>query len=494
MPFTTKFSSPSLPQTGTFIIAQAGRSLSPRTKALNTKMAGGLQRAIKAKGFKGEKGQSLTLIAPQGVKLDQIILLGLGKANELNSSDFENLGGQAIQKMGTQNGKLSLLIEGINNRKIPASEQAARIGLGAKLGAYRFEQYKAKEKRAKLTNSITILCDDMAGARRAYADYNALANGICLARDLVNEPANILFPKEFAKRARALSKLGVKVEVLSEAQMKKLGMGALLGVGQGSDRDSQLVVMQWMGGKKSEKPLAFIGKGVCFDTGGISLKPAGGMEEMKGDMGGAAAVTGLMHSLAARKAKVNVVGVLGLVENMPSHTAQRPGDIVTSMSGQTIEVLNTDAEGRLVLADALWYTQKRFKPKFMIDLATLTGAIIIALGQDFAGMFTDDDKLAQQLSDIGEVEKEPVWRMPLCDSFEKMINTPNADMKNIGGGRNAGSATAAHFLRRFTNKLPWVHLDIAGTAMGSPKNNISRSWASGYGVKLLDRFVKKYYE
>jgi leucyl aminopeptidase len=254
-----------------------------------------------------------------------------------------------------------------------------------------------------------------------------------------------------------------------------------------------MVVMQWQGAAKSKQPIAFVGKGVCFDTGGISIKPAGGMEDMKGDMGGAAAVTGLMHALASRKAKVNAVGILGLVENMPDGNAQRPGDIVTSMSGQTIEVLNTDAEGRLVLADALWYTQKRFKPKFMIDLATLTGAIMIALGQDYAGMFASDDKLAQQLAEVGEAEGEKVWRMPMNDNFDRMINTPNADMKNIGG-RYAGSSTAAQFLKRFTNDVPWVHLDIAGTAMGSPKSTTSRSWASGYGVRLLDRLVKAHYE
>jgi leucyl aminopeptidase len=251
--------------------------------------------------------------------------------------------------------------------------------------------------------------------------------------------------------------------------------------------------MQWNGAAKSKKPVAFVGKGVCFDTGGISIKPSAGMEDMKGDMGGAAAVTGLMHTLASRKAKVNVVGILGLVENMPDGKAQRPGDIVTSMSGQTIEVLNTDAEGRLVLADALWYTQKRFKPEFMIDLATLTGAIMVALGQEFAGMFTNSDELAERLTQVGNDEGEKVWRMPLSDTFDKMINTPNADMKNIGG-RYGGSSTAAQFLQRFTNDVPWVHLDIAGTAMGSPKNAISRTWASGYGVRLLDRLVKAYYE
>ena len=314
-----------------------------------------------------------------------------------------------------------------------------------------------------------------------------------LTRDLVNEPANTLHPGEFAKRAKALTRLGVKVEVLGEAQMKKLGMGSLLGVGHGSEHESKLIVMRWSGGKPGEKPVAFVGKGVCFDTGGISLKPAASMEDMKGDMGGAACVTGLMHALAARKAKANVVGVIGVVENMPDGKAQRPGDIVTSMSGQTIEVINTDAEGRLVLADALWYTQDRFKPKFMIDLATLTGAIMIALGKEYAGLFSNDDKLSKQLSEAGEAEGEKVWRMPMGEAYDKAIESRFADMKNVGG-RDGGSITAAQFLQRFVNKVPWAHLDIAGTAMASPQTATNQSWGSGWGVRILNRLVADHYE
>jgi leucyl aminopeptidase len=290
-----------------------------------------------------------------------------------------------------------------------------------------------------------------------------------------------------------LKKLGVAVEVLDVAAMKKLGMNALLGVGQGSVRDSRLVVMRWNGGKRGAEPVAFIGKGVCFDTGGISIKPAQGMEDMKGDMAGAACVVGLMHALAARKAKVNAVGAIGLVENMPDGNAQRPGDIVTTMSGQTIELINTDAEGRLVLADVLHYVNKRHTPKFMINLATLTGAIVVALGQEYAGMFANDDRLAERLSRAGNDTGERVWRMPLGAEYDKLIDSKFADMKNTGG-RGAGSITAAQLLARFVDKTPWAHLDIAGTALNSPQTDINKSWSSGWGVRLLDRLVEDHYE
>jgi len=311
----------------------------------------------------------------------------------------------------------------------------------------------------------------------------------------VSEPANVLYPADFAARVKALETLGLEVEILGEAEMMKLGMGSLLGVGQGSVRESQLVVIRWNGAKdKKAQPIAFIGKGVCFDTGGISLKPAENMEDMKWDMGGAGAVAGLMHVLAGRKAKVNVVGILGLVENMPDGNAQRPGDVVTSMSGQTIEVINTDAEGRLVLADALWYCQDRFKPKFMVDLATLTGAIIISLGNDYAGCFSNNDELAGNLLAASETEGEPLWRMPLPDGYNKQIDSVIADMKNTGG-RPGGSITAALFLKRFVNDLPWAHLDIASTAWKKPSTVPTiPEGATGYGVRLLNRMVQDKYE
>jgi len=344
-----------------------------------------------------------------------------------------------------------------------------------------------------MLSSATILTAAVAAAKTRYAALDAVATGVHLARDLVNEPANILHPESFASEIKKLSKLGLVIEVLDEKQMAKLGMGALLGVALGSSRKPRLCIMRWEGGKKGDQPVAFVGKGVTFDTGGISIKPSGGMEDMKGDMGGAACVTGLMAALAGRKAKVNAIGVVGLVENMPDGNAQRPGDVVTSMSKQTIAVLNTDAEGRLVLADALWYTQDRFKPKFMVDLATLTGAILVALGKEHAGLFSNDDKLSDQLAGAGQETRERVWRLPLAPEYDKLIDSDIADMKNIGG-RLAGSITAGQFLQRFVNDVPWAHLDVAGTAMDAVKSPINRSWGSGWGVRLLDRLVASHYE
>ena len=316
-----------------------------------------------------------------------------------------------------------------------------------------------------------------------------------LARDLVNEPANILGPAEFAQRAKELTKLGVQVELLGPKQLQKLGMNALLAVGQGSVKPSHVAVMQWKGaGAKAGDPIAIVGKGVTFDTGGISLKPAAGMEDMKGDMAGAACVVGLMHELAARKAKVNVVGIIGLVENMPGGNAQRPGDVVTAMSGQTIEVLNTDAEGRMVLADCLWYVQERFKPKAVVNLATLTGAVMVALGKEHAGIFSNNDDLANKLIAAGNATGEKLWRLPLGPKYDKMIDSKVADMKNTGG-KWGGSISAAQFLQRFIKEgTPWAHLDIAGTAMSSVDSEINRSWGSGFGVRLLDRLIADQYE
>jgi leucyl aminopeptidase len=374
-------------------------------------------------------------------------------------------------------------------------DQVADLVLGARLRAYTFDRYKTKRKDDDRPKKVEVnfACGNPAAAEKAWANATGIADGVVIARDLVNEPANVLYPAEFARRASSLAKLGVGVEVLDVAAMKKLGMGALLGVGQGSVHESKVVVMRWNGGKRGTAPVAFIGKGVCFDSGGISIKQAAGMEDMKGDMAGAACVVGLMHALAARKAKVNAVGAIGLVENMLDGKAQRPGDIVTTMSGQTIEVINTDAEGRLVLADVLHYVNKRFKPRFMINLATLTGAIIVALGQEYAGMFANDDKLVERLNKAGEATGERVWRMPLGPEYDKMIDSKFADMKNTGG-RWGGAITAAQLLQRFVDKTPWVHLDIAGTGMGSPQTEINKSWASGWGVRLLDRLVEDYYE
>ena len=351
--------------------------------------------------------------------------------------------------------------------------------------------YKRQNHKLSL---IEIVSNNHTKLNKDFKRYTSISDGVFYARDLVNEPSNVLFPKAYAQRIQKLRQHGLKIEVLGESKMKALKMHSLVGVGQGSQRESQLVIMHWNGNKvKKTKPICFVGKGVCFDSGGISIKPSNKMEEMIGDMGGSAAVVGAMLSLAKRKAKVNAIGIVGLVENMPDGKAQKPGDIIKSMSGQTIEIQNTDAEGRLVLADALWYAQKRFKPELMIDLATLTGAMVISLGSLIAGLFSNDDKLSSKLIDAGEESGDQVWRFPLNKSYDKLINSKFADMKNIGMG-GAGSITAAQFLQRFVNKVPWAHLDIAGTATGMPKTSTNTSWATGFGVHLLDTFVKKFYE
>ena len=378
-----------------------------------------------------------------------------------------------------------------------APDLAARAAFGVTLAAYRFDRYRTTEKPDKKPSVAAVIVEsaDTAAAQAAFAPLSALADGVIFTRDLVSEPANILYPAEFARRVKDLERLGLEVEILGEAEMEKLGMGSLLGVGQGSRRESQLAVIQWKGAADPDtQPIAFVGKGVCFDTGGISIKPADGMEDMKWDMGGAGAVAGLMHALAGRKAKVNAVGVLGLVENMPDGNAQRPGDVVKTLSGQTIEVVNTDAEGRLVLADALWYCQDRFKPKFMVDLATLTGAIIIALGKDYAGLFSNNDILSNHLEAAGRAENETLWRLPLPSAYEKQFDSPIADMSNVGG-RPAGSITAALILQNFVNGTPWAHLHIAGVAWRKPSHMPTvPEGASGFGVRLLNRMVADAYE
>jgi leucyl aminopeptidase len=456
-----------------------------------------VERAAKADGFKGKKTKALELIGPAGLKADRLIMLGVGKGRELKATDWLKLGGVAMGKIPASAKSAAVILDLADGK--PTAEAAADFALGMKLRAYRFDRYKTKkkkdddEKERTASADIVIAVQAAAAARKAWSEREAIGEGVVKARDLVNEPPNVLYPEEFARRAAELKKLGVGIQVLDVKAMKKLGMGALLGVGQGSAHESRTVIMRWNGGKKGEAPVAIIGKGVCFDTGGISIKPAASMEDMKGDMAGAACVVGLMHALAARKAKANVVGAIGLVENMPSGMAQRPGDIVKSMSGQTIEIINTDAEGRLVLADVLWYVKENFKPKWMIDLATLTGAILISLGQEYAGLFSNDDKLSKRLIEIGKETGERVWRMPLGPEFDKMIDSKFADIKNTGS-RYGGSITAAQFLQRFVDKTPWAHLDIAGTAMGVQPSEINQSWGPGWGVRLLDRLIAEHYE
>ncbi|OJF94466.1 leucyl aminopeptidase [Pararhizobium antarcticum] len=456
---------------------------------------GVLAKATRIAKFTGKSLRTLDVVAPHGSPADRILILGLGDGAGLSDHDWLKAGGAAASKVKSTE-KVTIFLDAPG--AVVSGKAAADFALGMELNAYSFDTYKTSKsdddhKPSVKPIRVTIVTGAVIAAKKAAIASQAIAEGVVLARNLVNEPANVLGPVEFAAKARELEKLGVEVEILTEREMKKLGMGALLGVAQGSVRPPRLAIMQWKGGKPKERPVAFIGKGVVFDSGGISIKPAAGMEDMKGDMGGAAAVTGLMHVLASRKAKANVIGMIGLVENMPDGNAQRPGDIVTSMSGQTIEVINTDAEGRLVLCDALWYCNDRFKPQFMINLATLTGAIMVALGSHHAGLFCNDDRLAGQLTAAGLTTQERLWRMPLGKEYDKMIDSKFADMKNTGG-RYAGSITAAQFLKRFVKETPWAHLDIAGTAMGSPNDEINQSWASGFGVRLLDELVRANYE
>ena len=489
------FSTFSAPKSGvTVVLASEGGKLSDDGAEIDKTVNGAISNAIKVADFKAEREKSLDIILPKGSGPERIIVMGVGKTDDLDEVAAEYVGGAIAAAAGeVQATGLTVSAALPGKSVIEAAAMSSRIASGMRLRTYSFTKYKSKPSKVKKLASVKILTAAVAATKSRYAALDALATGVHLARDLVNEPANILHPESFASEIKKLSKLGLVIEVLDEKQMTKLGMGALLGVALGSPRKPRLCIMRWEGGKKGDQPIAFVGKGVTFDTGGISIKPSAGMEDMKGDMGGAACVTGLMAALAGRKAKVNAIGVVGLVENMPDGNAQRPGDVVISMSKQTIAVLNTDAEGRLVLADALWYTQDRFKPKFMVNLATLTGAILVALGKEHAGLFSNDDKLSEQLAGVGQETRERVWRMPLTPEYDKLIDSDIADMKNIGG-RLAGSITAGQFLQRFVNDVPWAHLDVAGTAMDAVKSPINQSWGSGWGVRLLDRLVARHYE
>ncbi len=450
--------------------------------------------------FRGKKKQVFSLVAPPNLPCDRLLVLGEGTSGTEEDhppalTDWAAKGGLLLAQLEALRCEKAAII--LDDRKLDP-EQIAEFAAGLCLRRYSFDKYKTAEKDDKKPEppkKLTVILHvaDKPATDRALKRRMATVDGTLLARDLVNEPPNLLGPREFADVALSLKEIGIEVQILSAKDMEKLGMGSLLCVAQGSEKPALMAIMQWKGGKKGEKPLAFVGKGVCFDTGGISIKPAGSMEEMKGDMGGAAAVVGLMKSLSLRKCPLNVVGVIGLVENMPDGKATRPGDIVTAMSGTTIEIINTDAEGRLVLADALWYTQDRFKPEVMINLATLTGAILIALGRDYAGLFSNNDKLAKKLHDAGIASGEKVWRLPLSPAYDKLIESRFADIKNTGG-RLAGSITAAQFLQRFVNDVPWAHLDIAATGFGVPGSDINKSWASGFGVALLDQLVRDHYE
>ncbi len=443
------------------------------------------------KKFKGKLGETFVLVAPKETLYQRYILLGLGKEDTLKPLDIEEAGGKLSGAL------LSCQAEScvIDVKGLP-SYVGAHIGMGIKLANYKFTKYKTDKKSKEIKNlDVKIVSDDISDVQESFFPLKAEAEGIILARDLVNEPPNMLYPDSYAQIIKAeLKPLGVKVTILDEKKMLKMGMGGIIAVGQASVHQPRMVIMEWMGSaEKSDKPLGFVGKGVTFDTGGISIKPPTDMDLMKMDMGGSAAVVGLMKSLALRKAKTNVVGVVGLVENMPDGLAYRPGDIITSYSGKTVEVLNTDAEGRLVLMDALTHIQKEFDPKLVIDLATLTGAIMVALGFEYAGAFVNTDKLWEQLEEASKMSGDKLWRMPLDDVYRKEMESAIADLKNLGG-RYGGSCSAAGFLENFIDKgRSWSHLDIAGTAYINTAKPTSPKGGTGAGVRVLGQFVRENY-
>lgn len=469
-------------------------ALSGKAAKLDDSLPTILAKAIESAGFEGKIGQKLSLYNVSSYK--HVLLIGAGKEDSPHRAT--HLGAAINTALSKENEAVVLADEF-------SAEQVADIALGARLRAYRFDKYKTTQKadqKPKL-KKLKLLTTSPKEAEAAWKNAEAVAAGVEFTRDLVTEPANILYPAAFAERLEKLKKIGIKIEVFEQKDLEKLGFGTMLSVSQGSAREPRMVVMQWLGAsehdedkkghKKPNKPLVFVGKGVTFDTGGISLKPAAGMEEMKFDMAGAGAVCGLMMALAGRKAKIDAIGLVGLVENMPSGNATRPGDVVTSYSGKTVEILNTDAEGRLVLADVLYYAQERFTPKYMIDLATLTGAIIVGLGHEYAGMFSNDDELVTKLTQAGEETGEKLWRMPLAkenEAYDKDLDSDIADVKNIGNGRAGGSITAAQFLQRFVNGAKWAHLDVAGTVWATKDAELSPKGATGYGVRLLDCFVR----
>ncbi len=485
-----------LPKSGALVLLVAeGETLTGDLLVeLDAATDGTISRSFAAAEFKGKAGSTCVMLAP-GAGLSRVVAVGIGKAEALTHREAEEAGGHAAALL-MREASATVAAGGLS------ASLAAAVAMGAALRCYRFDRYRTTEKadeKPKLAK-ISVLVASLAEAKAAWVPLKATVSGVFLSRDLVSEPPNVLTPAEMAERCKSLESLGLKFEVLGPKEMTKLGFGALLGVAMGSACEPRMVVMHWNGsdapkGKKAAKsqPIAFIGKGVTFDTGGISIKPAAGMEDMKWDMAGAGTVVGLMATLAGRKAKVDAIGLVGLVENMPSGTAQRPGDVVKSYSGQTIEVLNTDAEGRLVLADVLAYCATKYDPKFMIDLATLTGAMIVSLGHEYAGYFANDDTLATQLFGVAEETGEKLWRMPLADCYDKQLKSEIADMKNITG-RPGSAITAAQFIQRFVGGKTWAHLDIAGVAWSSKDTATIPKGATAYGVRLLDRLVASHYE
>ena len=477
------------------VTAGPAMALSPAATAADAATGGQVTRALTAARFEGDPGSIVEIMAPAGLDATRLLVIGTGAPDKATAAVFEKIGGAIAAKCQTSGeARASIELSGIA-AAVGLDVAAAHVGHGAMLRSYRFDKYRTTMK-AKAKPTLTHLdIIGAPGADTAHGPLAAIAGGVARTRDLVSEPANVIYPESFVASAADLAGLGIEITVLGEPEMRALGMGALLGVSQGSVRPPRLMAMRWNGtGNPDARPVVLVGKGVTFDTGGISLKPPAGMEDMKWDMGGAGAVTGAMHALAARKARAHVIGVVGLVENMPDGNAQRPGDVVTSMNGQTIEVINTDAEGRLVLCDAIWWAQEQFNPEIVIDLATLTGAIIVSLGHEYGGMFVNDDGLARQLKVAGENSGEPLWRMPLGDAFDKLIDSDIADIKNVGP-RDGGSITAAQFIKRFVKPgVKWAHLDIAGMVWAAKAGTVHDKGATGYGVRLLDRFIADNHE
>jgi leucyl aminopeptidase len=479
------------------VLISEGGKLGPRGEALDKALSGALQRSLDLPRYKGKKGELTELLVPNGTKARRVIILGLGAAKDIAALSLREAGGalsaHLVKEFETG---ATLLVDPVKGSKLDEAQIGGEIALGAQLRNYRFDRFLTEHKpdKPKALAGLSVVTAHPAAAEKLMRRLGAVANGVALARDLTNEPPNELYPESFVARARKLTKLGVKVEALDEKQMAKLGLNALLAVGQGSARPPRLLVLQYngVGTRKGDAPLAFVGKGVCFDSGGLCIKRSGAMYDMKGDMAGGAAVVGLIRALAERKAKVNVVGVVGLVENMPSGKAFKPGDIVKSLSGRTIEMIDTDAEGRLVLIDALFYTATRFKPKSIVDLATLTYSIQAALGSVFAGIFANNDDLATQLTGAGVAVGERLWRMPLDKSYDEHLESRIADIKHHAEDSESGDAPhAAAFLKQFVEDRPWAHLDIAGREFAAKDRTTCPAGGTGYAVQLLEQFVAR---
>ncbi|WGF86917.1 leucyl aminopeptidase [Marinivivus vitaminiproducens] len=488
-----RFAAGDLPKHGVLAVPILdGAALGSAASDLDRVTGGQISRALKVSGGELKRGDILDVLAPANTGLDRIVLFGLGKTADATRLDREKAGAGLAAKVG----RLRVASITLGLAGLPA-DAALDIATGLALRAYRFDKYKTatgEDETPATLADVVLHLGDADGAEGAFASLRGVVESVHATRDLVSEPANVLTPAAFAEACRGLSSLGLEVEVFDRAQLESMGFRTLLAVAQGSAQPPYVAVISWKGGMEGEAPVALVGKGVCFDSGGISIKPAAGMEEMKWDMGGAGAVFGAMRAVAARKARANVVGVLGLVENMPSGTATRPGDVVRSLSGVTIEVINTDAEGRLILADLLWYAKERFKPKAMVNLATLTGAVVVALGNENAGLFANDDALAAQLDGAGRDVAEPLWRLPTGGAYAKHIQSDIADIKNVGRARQAGATAGAVFLQRFVGDVPWAHLDIAATAWSQRDLTFSPKGATGFGVRLLDRLVADHYE